>query len=434
MMSVRQGLVIAALALTAAGAAAAQVQPPQPAGVLSPEAWWSLDEPRREARFDPLGGRRLSKRDGAARLGFNNGVEPSLYRLWGLQPLQALSVRRSETIFEAWYRPSGSARQAVVRIILRDDGRAFLQGRAGLGCCSPEIARRVDINAELPNDTRQTLLRLRDDPLWLQPRHVVVTEGGEALSSVCVEGASYDLTLVDDRRAVHLRRACDPVELGSVSPALQAVIGAALGRDRRFDAVFASQDFAGSGQAYRESIAAGGGLISDSKEGALVAASAMEAPAASAEAAAQTADAMADAPAEILAADRAFAARSAETTAAQAFREFMDADGLWIVEGREPLRGVDAIFDRLGGVAPETGKLLWEPAEAWASESGDFGASWGRSRFVPLGATEPVAAYRYLTVWRRDSDGRWKGLMDMGVSADDLLKPTPAQNPPPASK
>jgi ketosteroid isomerase-like protein len=229
---------------------------------------------------------------------------------------------------------------------------------------------------------------------------------------------------------VHLRRYCDPVEIGSVAPALQAIVGAALGRDARFDAVFEREDYAAYAKAYADLEAGGGGVAAaDSSRDA-----AAEAP--PAQAAAE------DPAAEIMAADRAFAARSGEVGAAQAFREFMDADGLWLIADSEPIRGAEAIYQALGGAAPSGGRLLWEPVEAWASASGDFGASWGRSRFVPDDPAKPQRAYRYMTVWRRDDEGRWRGLMDMGAAANDLLAAPaaaaaapPAQpNSPPASR
>jgi len=137
-----------------------------------------------------------------------------------------------------------------------------------------------------------------------------------------------------------------------------------------------------------------------------------------------------------MAADRAFAARSGEVTAAQAFREFMDAEGLWIRPNAEPVVGAEAIYAAFGGDAAETGKLTWEPAQAWASETGDFGASWGRSLYKPNDPAQAPRAYRYLTVWRKDEQGRWRGLMDMGVDAADLLpqvSDSAAATPPPQS-
>lgn len=257
----------AALAASDAAAQRRGAPPPAPPAAPPPDpnAWWSREEPRLEARFDPLGGRRWNARDARARAGFSNGVDATYYRLWGLQPLQSLVLRRRETVYEVWYRPTDSVRQAVVRTILRSDGRAFVQARAGRGCCAPEITRRVDINQELPDDRRQALLRLRDDALWNQPRHVVVSEADDAVTAVCVDGASYDMTLVDTRRAVHLRRSCDPAELGSVAPALQAIVGAALGYDPRFDVVFTRERFDRHAQAY-QALVAGGGRIRPSAE------------------------------------------------------------------------------------------------------------------------------------------------------------------------
>jgi hypothetical protein len=79
----------------------------------------------------------------------DNGVDPLLYRLWGLQPLQSQLIKRGELVLEVWARPATGVRQAVIRVTVRRDGRAFVQARAGLGCCTPEIGRRVDIDAEL---------------------------------------------------------------------------------------------------------------------------------------------------------------------------------------------------------------------------------------------------------------------------------------------
>ena len=352
--------------------------------------------------------------------GFSNGVDASLYRLWGLPPLQTQVVRRGEAVFETWYRPTNSARQAVVRVTLRNDGRTFVQARAGRGCCAPEIARRVDIDLELPGEAREAFRRLKDDPLWRQPRHVVVTEGGDVVTSVCVDGASYDLSLVDDRRAVHLRRSCDPAEIGSIAPAARAMIGAALGRDARFDVLFAKEAFDQYQQAYQQLTAAGGSLAA--------ADSASEAAAAAAATAAAS-EAASDPVQEILAADRAFAARAGQATAAQAFREFMAEDGLLFRDDGQPLSG-DAIFEHFGGAAPEQGRLTWAPVQAWASQGGDFGASWGESRWTPNDAAQAPRGARYLTVWRRNEAGEWRGLMEMDVSAKDLPAVAAARSAP----
>jgi ketosteroid isomerase-like protein len=281
----------------------------------------------------------------------------------------------------------------------------------------------VDINTQVTGQQRQALARLREDPLWDQPRDVEVSEAGDVVSSVCVDGASYDLTLLTDRRAAHVRRSCDPAEVGSAAAVMRVLVEAARGFDPRFDVVFASQRFDQYSRSYADRVASGGRVQAPpatGRENGPPPPPPLD-------------DERVEAEQAILAADRAFAAQAVSTTAAQAFREFMDPqEGLLFQPNGEPVEGADLIFRQLGGAAPETGKLTWEPVQAWASESGDLGASWGRSRLTPLDPTRPAQAFRYLTVWRKDAEGRWKGLMEMSAPAQDLIsRPGPAAPAPP---
>ncbi len=240
-----------------AGLALASAQ--QAAPVPDPTAWWSPEIPRPPAESEPLYNRRLGRNDQP--IPIDNGVEPLLYRLWGLQPLQSQVLKRGELIQEVWARPARGVRQVVVRVTLRRDGRAFVQARAGLGCCTPEIGRRVDIDAELAEAQIAPLKALPADPAWSQPRAVIVDYGGGAVPALCVDGVSWDATLVVPGQARHLRRACDDAEVGSIAPILSAALGAAVGRDPRFDAVLPrGADFSRQASAYLSLLEAGGRL------------------------------------------------------------------------------------------------------------------------------------------------------------------------------
>lgn len=242
-----------ALALGPDGGAR-KAQPPDPA------AWWSPKAVRPPSEAEPLYGRRLGKGDRPAVI--DNGVDPLLYRLWGLQPLQSQVLRNGELILEVWARPAGDVRQAVIRLTLRNDGRAFVQARAGLGCCTPEIDRRVDVNAELGRPVLSALRSVSADPAWDQPRAVIVDYGGGAISALCVDGVSWDTTLLVPGQARHLRRACDDAEVGSIAGILTTVVGAALGRDPRFDAVFPKgAEFSRQARAYAALVQSGGHLV-----------------------------------------------------------------------------------------------------------------------------------------------------------------------------
>jgi hypothetical protein len=271
-------LVLIALLMAALGAlcTAAYSQPvkPPPRGLPpaeadiwpfpppDPKSWWEEKRPVAPEAADPLGGRRMGR--GERLIPVDSGVDPSTYRLWGLTPLQWQLLRGNEMILEVWVRPARSVRQTVVRVTVRRDGRAFVQARAGLACCEAGIARRVGFDAELPAGQAQAFLALRADPLWSAPREVRVSEGAGIAEDVCVDGTSYDLTLLVPGRARSIRRACDNAAIGQAADVLQPALRAALGHEPRIDVIFPSGfDFGAARSAYRDLIAHGGALKPD---------------------------------------------------------------------------------------------------------------------------------------------------------------------------
>ncbi|QUD88080.1 YybH family protein [Phenylobacterium montanum] len=118
---------------------------------------------------------------------------------------------------------------------------------------------------------------------------------------------------------------------------------------------------------------------------------------------------------QLIAVDKAFEAYVAEHGVAQGFKSYMDPkDGLEFAGG-EPKRGAEAIFQAEGGDKPPTSKLTWTPTEAFASKSGDMGVTWGRWTETPNDTTKKPFTGRYVTVWRKDAEGHWKGLIDIGT-------------------
>ena len=252
------------LSLSLPALAHAQKAEPAPAPGLDlpwpqpdPKSWWDDKWPVPDEAADPLAGRRLGRSERLPIV--NNGYDPLLYRLWGMPPLQNQILRSGEMIVEVAVRPATSARQTLIRVTVRRDGRTFVQARAGLGCCEPGIARRVGFDAEAPEGTAARLAPLREDPLWDSPREVRVDEGSGAADALCVDGASYDLTLVVPGQARSIRRACDSAEIGQAADVLEAVFGLALGHEPRIDVIYpGGASFAAARAAYRDLIAGGG--------------------------------------------------------------------------------------------------------------------------------------------------------------------------------
>jgi ketosteroid isomerase-like protein len=112
--------------------------------------------------------------------------------------------------------------------------------------------------------------------------------------------------------------------------------------------------------------------------------------------------------APVIAAERAFAARSGEVGWVVAFRENIAPDGEITQPGAVYANGPRSLAE-----TPDDGNrtLFWWPAFAGISRSGDFGFTTGPVSFdeahTPRG--------HYFTVWRRQPDGGWKWIYDGGV-------------------
>ena len=117
---------------------------------------------------------------------------------------------------------------------------------------------------------------------------------------------------------------------------------------------------------------------------------------------------------QLIAVDLAFAAEARAKGAAIAFRDYMDpTDGLEFAGGKQPVRGAAAIFQAEGGDKPG-GELVWTPTEAMAGAAGDMGVTWGHWTYTPPVKGGKVVTGLYVTVWRKDAEGHWKGLVDIG--------------------
>ena len=131
---------------------------------------------------------------------------------------------------------------------------------------------------------------------------------------------------------------------------------------------------------------------------------------------------------QIMQTDRDFAAMAAEQGVREAFGTYMDAvEGRMVRASGDPIRGVTEI--RAAFESFPSGLLLhWSPVEGFASEAGDFGVTWGEWSLHPGGdrATNAEERGRYVTVWRLNAAGEWRGVLDLG-NEDASYQPTPTE-------
>jgi len=113
------------------------------------------------------------------------------------------------------------------------------------------------------------------------------------------------------------------------------------------------------------------------------------------------------------------AIRAAEKALAEAFEspdltawvDFYTDDAIFVGPGMPAIEGRSALFD----AAPQISISSMEIAAVSTLGTGDFAATLGRATWVsgPKGSDAARVRRRFLMVWRRESDGRWRIAREM---------------------
>lgn len=116
--------------------------------------------------------------------------------------------------------------------------------------------------------------------------------------------------------------------------------------------------------------------------------------------------------------EREFARAAAALGTRDAFLAFLADDGIVFSPG--PVNG-----KKMWEARPRRpGLLSWEPIYADISEAGDLGYTTGPWEFRPKGAEDKPAAFgNFMTIWKKQPDGTFKFMLDLGIS-----NPQPTQN------
>ena len=132
--------------------------------------------------------------------------------------------------------------------------------------------------------------------------------------------------------------------------------------------------------------------------------------------------------ASLLEADRAFAETSVREGAPAAFREFLTGEALQFTGTGNVIRGNQQIYKQMSAAMDSSIVLDWEPEEGEVSISGDFGYTWGRytvyKKVSGMGSDSlnPLSEGVYVNVWKKQPDGSWKVVVDIGNSKNNELE------------
>jgi hypothetical protein len=125
--------------------------------------------------------------------------------------------------------------------------------------------------------------------------------------------------------------------------------------------------------------------------------------------ASQTSDAL-------LNADRALAALSHKIGFVKAYSQAMGVDPRKFDAGSPTAMGRVQTLAMIASYGTDT-QVDWTPVEAFVSDDGTLGYTWGHfiARFHDKHGKLVSSRGRYLDVWRRGADGKWRWIADIGT-------------------
>jgi ketosteroid isomerase-like protein len=124
----------------------------------------------------------------------------------------------------------------------------------------------------------------------------------------------------------------------------------------------------------------------------------------------------------LLATDREWAKVAGDGRNADSVLAYWTEDARVVMPGAPILAGKPAIRGMVEGSMKTPGfHITWMPDSGAVSRSGDLGYTYGTNEFTAPDSTGKLVTTRgrYLTVWRKDSDGRWR-------CVEDIASPGPA--------
>ena len=123
--------------------------------------------------------------------------------------------------------------------------------------------------------------------------------------------------------------------------------------------------------------------------------------------------------------ERAFARTAASKGVRNSFLEYLADDG--VLFRPQPVNGKQYMSAR----PARPGLLSWEPTFAYVSRAGDLGYDTGPWEFREKGPDDkPIGHGYFVTVWKKQPDGTWKFVVDIGTSNPPPTSARPSWQPP----
>lgn len=118
----------------------------------------------------------------------------------------------------------------------------------------------------------------------------------------------------------------------------------------------------------------------------------------------------------LMEADRAFA-RASQDRRLEAWLDAFSDSGILMRPNAAVTPGKAFLRERMAAAFADTSfSLNWEPIRADVARSGELGYTVGlyQSRQVDSAGRPRIGTGKYVTIWRRQPDGSWKVVLDIG--------------------
>jgi ketosteroid isomerase-like protein len=116
---------------------------------------------------------------------------------------------------------------------------------------------------------------------------------------------------------------------------------------------------------------------------------------------------------EIIQADKDFSALSQQQGMRKAFLASMDSNAVMLSANHMPVVGND-LAKHYGQVNDSDFILTWEPLNGSIAKSGDLGYTYGVYTLKFKSSDTTAHQGTYTTIWKKQSNGTWKFVLDTG--------------------
>lgn len=128
----------------------------------------------------------------------------------------------------------------------------------------------------------------------------------------------------------------------------------------------------------------------------------------------------------LLATDRTWGELAGSNADVDSIVGYWTADAKVLLPGQPEVIGTEAIRAMVSGTRAVPGfSISWIPDSAIVFPSGDVGYTFGKNRITApdaAGALHTMVG-RYITIWRRETDGRWRCFVDISNEGPAAAEP-----------